>query len=674
MLRIVLPALMMILVFCAKAQNACTALGQNPSTAFPVCGLDTFKQTSVPNCGGKNIPTPGCTDALYQDLNPFWYKFTCYQTGTLGFLIIPDDKGDDYDWQLFDITGRDPNAVYTDPSLIVAANWSAVYGNTGATVDGTSLVNCAGFGYPPFSSMPVIQQGHNYILLLSHFNTIKPGQAGYSLVFTGGTASIVDTVKPAFISATANCAGETIYLKFNKKLKCSSLAANGSDFSVAANNIKVIAATGINCSNSFDMDSAIITLNNPLPPGNYNVIMNVGSDNNTLLDACNNELPKNAAIPFTIFPLAPTPMDSITPVQCAPDVLRLVFRKRMRCSSVAANGSDFILSGNNIVASAFADSCSADGLSNIIKVKLTKPIQTAATITLTLQDGTDGNTLLDECAQETPAGSTINFVTADTVSAAFNYKLDLGCLLDTLFYNHDGRNAVNTWNWRFDVNGTSNSEDSFFTFNDYGTKHIKLFVSNGVCDDSSSTDILLDNQLISNMHVAPSSQLCPEDAATFADSSTGKIVSWFWIFGDGTTSTLQNPPAKYYPAPPTKQGSVFPAALIVKNDIGCYDTSRAAIKVFYNCYIAVPSAFTPNGDGLNDYLYPLNAYKADNLDFKVYNRWGQLVFETKDWTRKWDGRINGNPQAAGTYVWMLEYTHHDTGQHFSLKGTTVLIR
>ena len=98
------------------------------------------------------------------------------------------------------------------------------------------------------------------------------------------------------------------------------------------------------------------------------------------------------------------------------------------------------------------------------------------------------------------------------------------------------------------------------------------------------------------------------------------------------------------------------------------------IKVLYNCYIAVPSAFTPNGDGLNDYLYPLNAYKADNLEFRVFNRWGQLVFETKDWTKKWDGKITGNPQAPGTYVWMLRYINRDTGKLFSEKGTTVLIR
>ena len=126
-------------------------------------------QSIVPNCGGKSIPTPGCTDTLYQDLNPFWYKFTCYQTGTLGFTIIPDDQGDDYDWQLFDITGQDPNAVYTNSSLFVAANWSGNYGNTGASATGNSLVNCAGFAYPNFSSMPTVQQGHNYILLLKSF-------------------------------------------------------------------------------------------------------------------------------------------------------------------------------------------------------------------------------------------------------------------------------------------------------------------------------------------------------------------------------------------------------------------------------------------------------------------------------------------------------------------------
>ncbi|MEP6682933.1 MAG: gliding motility-associated C-terminal domain-containing protein [Parafilimonas sp.] len=675
MLRKVIAACFMLFTYFAHGQQACTTLGQNPSTAFPVCGLDTFKQASVPTCGGKTIQVPGCNDGVtYGDLNPFWYRFTCYQSGTLGFTITPENINDDYDWQLFDITGRNPDDVYTDVSLFVVGNWSGTYGVTGTSANNTNTITCASNPpdlITPFSKMPDITIGHTYILLISHFS--GSGQSGYNLFFSGGTASIVDSLKPALVSASANCSGQTITIAINKKVQCSSLASNGTDFIISHNLTKVLSASGINCGASFDMDSLTINIDKPLPPGDYFILIKKGSDQNTLLDNCNNDIPENDSIPFTIFPLTPTPMDSLTPVQCAPDILRLVFRKRMLCSSVATNGSDFKLSGNNSVAGAFADSCSADGLSNIIKVKLTKPIQTAGTLILTLQDGTDGNTLLDECAQETPAGSAINFITSDTVSASFNYKVGLGCVFDTLFYVHDGRNEVDAWNWIFDVNGTSGTEDSLFLFNDYGAKHIQLAVTNGVCTDSSSADILLDNQLISRFTVTPT-QLCPEDAATFTDSSTGKIVSWNWTFGDGTTSILQNPALKYYPAPLTRTGSAFPAALIVKNNIGCYDTSQTMMKVFYNCYIAVPSAFTPNGDGLNDYLYPLNAYKADNLEFKVYNRWGQMVFETKDWTKKWDGRVNGNPQAAGTYVWMLHYTNRDTGQLFSLKGTTVLIR
>jgi len=88
----------------------------------------------------------------------------------------------------------------------------------------------------------------------------------------------------------------------------------------------------------------------------------------------------------------------------------------------------------------------------------------------------------------------------------------------------------------------------------------------------------------------------------------------------------------------------------------------------------VPTAFTPNGDGLNDYLYPLNAFKADNLVFQVFNRQGQMLFETHDWRQKWDGRIQGHEAPAGTYAWFLQYTDRDSGHKFFQKGTSILIR
>ena len=71
--------------------------------------------------------------ATYENKNPFFYKFTCYTAGTLGFLITPIAANEDYDWQLYDITGRNPNDIFTVNSLVVTGNWAGTYGATGAS-------------------------------------------------------------------------------------------------------------------------------------------------------------------------------------------------------------------------------------------------------------------------------------------------------------------------------------------------------------------------------------------------------------------------------------------------------------------------------------------------------------------------------------------------------------
>src|SRR5688572_23319249 len=107
----------------AGLTQTCSTLGQNPSTAFPVCGTSVFSQSNVPICGGRTVPSP-CPGSLFTDKNPFWYRFTCFTSGTLAFTITPLTITEDYDWQLFDITGQDPNDVFNNSSLFVACNWS----------------------------------------------------------------------------------------------------------------------------------------------------------------------------------------------------------------------------------------------------------------------------------------------------------------------------------------------------------------------------------------------------------------------------------------------------------------------------------------------------------------------------------------------------------------------
>src|ERR1700754_1073816 len=422
----------------ANGQNC--SLGQTPPTAFPVCGTAVFKQATVPACGGNPIPVPGCGNANYTDVNPYYYKFTCFTSGTLGFTITPNTASDDYDWQIFDVTNHNPNEIYFDASLLFSGNWSGKPGKTGTPNDNNWSVTCAGYAYPTTNSLPSLVQGHDYLLLVSHFTSTN--QSGYSISFTGGTASITDSIPPGLKSVAQICDGSTLRVLLNKKMKCSSLAMDGTDFTVTPlpPGVKVTSASANTCSSGFDLDTVVLSLSGPLPVGVYTVAAANGSDGNTLLDNCGNQIPVGESQSFTMTLPQPTPLDSIAPITCAPTQLRLVFKKYIHCSSIAADGSDFKITGTSPVAITSVTTNCSNGLTNIILVNLSAPVQTAGTFVLTLQPGNDGNTLFDECGLTSPPSS-IGFSTKDTVSAeAMQDPIFLGCINDTVAFSYPSQN------------------------------------------------------------------------------------------------------------------------------------------------------------------------------------------------------------------------------------------
>ena len=201
------------------------------------------------------------------------------------------------------------------------------------------------------------------------------------------------------------------------------------------------------------------------------------------------------------------------------------------------------------------------------------------------------------------------------------------------------------------------------------TTRYEVIVSDGSdCTAYGHVTITLRNSVLKVSMDGPD-VACPGDVVLFKDTSIGKIISWHWDFGNGNTSDLKNPVVQHFPP----NNSFFSVNLTIADSTGCKQTAKKIIKSVNNCFIAVPNAFTPNNDGLNDFLYPLNAYKATDLEFKVFDRWGNLVFETKDWTKKWDGTFERVPQPTAVYIWMLTYKDEKQKQVF-LKGTTALIR
>jgi gliding motility-associated-like protein len=663
MIRSLLLTGLILLATLSWSQTTCTTLGQTPSTAFPVCGTSTFTQSTVPICGGRNIPAPTCQGGGYTDKNPFWYKFTCFQSGTLQFVITPNDMNEDYDWQLFDVTNKDVNDVYTDQTMIISYNWSGLFGVTGATPAGGSLFSCGGSGQPLFSKPAFIEAGHNYILLVSHFSN---SQSGYSLSFGGGSAVITDTTPPALSRADANCAGNVIRVKLNKKMKCSTIAANGSDFFLSPASANIVSAAGINCNTGFETDSIELTLNNPLPDGAYQLRVKSGTDGNTLLDLCDNGLPVTEVAGFSVAAGRPTPMDSLTKPGCAPQSLRLVFSRPIQCASISP--SDFLITGSYPVNITSVEiSCSGTATRQIV-VRLSAPMEDAGNFLINLQRGSDGNTLINECNQESPPGS-IAFSVADTVNASFTYSKFYGCTEDTVQFSHPGGNGINSWHWFLDDNKTSMLQNPQVFYTLFNNKQVRLAVSNGVCVDTSDVVVALDNFIKADFTVHEDN--CPNEPVQFTSTSIGNIKQHSWQFGDGGTATSESPTYTY---PPPFQLRNYSVIYTVRDSIGCEHSVSKKVLIYPSCYLAVPSAFTPNNDGKNDTFFPANAIKAENLKFMIYNRWGNLVFSSSNWKQGWDGTFKGSPLATGVYVWMLSYTERDSKLSRQQKGTVLLIR
>ncbi len=164
----------------------------------------------------------------------------------------------------------------------------------------------------------------------------------------------------------------------------------------------------------------------------------------------------------------------------------------------------------------------------------------------------------------------------------------------------------------------------------------------------------------------------------------------------GTSVTLQASGASQYTwSPPTYLSSTTipnpvctPDASIVyvvegTNQYNCRNSDTVEIKLVYPVKIEVPNAFSPNDDGLNDKFYAYNTagagfskYVIKDIDFKIYNRWGELIFETNDINVGWDGthQKNGQKMEVGVYAWVVTVNTFDGKVIGPLYGNVSLLR
>lgn len=176
----------------------------------------------------------------------------------------------------------------------------------------------------------------------------------------------------------------------------------------------------------------------------------------------------------------------------------------------------------------------------------------------------------------------------------------------------------------------------------------------GGCDSVTVTQLIVN--ALPTQFLPADTTICMEREFTISLTGYKSIV---WSTGSSNPSITVTQPGTYS------------AQVVDKN--GCAGSDAINIAYVKCIDIQVPSAFTPNNDGKNDVFRPLLGVPPKNYTMQIYSRWGQLVFETHDPLKGWNGKLNGEQQESGTYIYLITLIDPD-GELVVKKGTLVLIR
>jgi gliding motility-associated-like protein len=199
-----------------------------------------------------------------------------------------------------------------------------------------------------------------------------------------------------------------------------------------------------------------------------------------------------------------------------------------------------------------------------------------------------------------------------------------------------------------------------------GIYTIQYKISNQACADSSQKTIRVASKPIAKFVYSPTEPVVKDSVHfTFTGSNASK---YFWMFGDENkqNSSDENPSFIYI-----KPG-IFLCKLIVKNDDGCIDSTDESLTIAETATLFTSNVFTPNGDSTNDRFLAVGTSIKD-FHMYIYNRWGDVIFESNDINNGWNGDSNGNPCPDGVYMYVINAIGTNN-QIYNLHGTVTLIR
>ncbi len=245
----------------------------------------------------------------------------------------------------------------------------------------------------------------------------------------------------------------------------------------------------------------------------------------------------------------------------------------------------------------------------------------------------------------------------------------MGCAPYDAYFNNTSLGG-HDYLWDFGDGTTSTEMSPTHRYDVIGTYNIRLIViDSNTCNKRDTLDfsIVVNTKPTAAFSVTPIPPQVNKPTIFLNQSIGGKEYHWFFGDEDSTkTFTMENVSHQY------NTTGKFTAKLITYNEFGCTDTALRTVETLIDPLLDVPNAFTP-GRGNKSSIVKVAGFGIDKMTWRIYNRWGQKVFETTNRNQGWDGTFGGKLQPMDVYTYTLDVVFTD-GRPLRKTGDITLIR
>lgn len=659
---------------CPDAISACT----NPNFIIDPSGFGSINEIAASGSVSNPSVNPASTNSgclFAGELNSTWIVITCVTSGTLEFSIGDGSSPGCMDWIMYPYNASACGDILNNTLAPNRCNWN------GACLGFTGCAAVVPAGASPFDFEPPVNAnaGDQFIVCFSNYS----GQTNVAVPMDFFGTAQVSCYTTVFV-----CPGESTTLSGFAGMAGSTYSWSPTNGIIGSSTTQTItvapgSTTVYECittqPNSTILDTVIqVSVNTP-------ATLSIA----TVLESCQGA--NDGSI-------------TVTPTGTAPFTFTI--------DGVAAPNGNFTSMGDGTYLIAVTDNngCVTDTLVTLGPGPICCIMTVSATSTqascLGSCDGTATANFVNNNGTPTfvwkdelgvPIGQTTQTATG---LCAGNYSVDITdpglCTLTALVTITEGTNLViqnvtiinplctddcnaeinivSTGATGFSIdNGVNFSTSS--NFQNLCSGSYQIMVQNPIgCTGDTTISIINPEPVVSLFTPFPEVTTIDHPLVNFINLSQNQTQN-FWDFDSLGTSTQFNPSFIF----PSEMPGTYLVCLAVADDNGCVDTSCVNVVVNDGLLYYVPNAFTPDGDGKNDIFLPiLNNFDPNEYEFLIFNRWGELIFQTDNLNVGWDGMASKGPVNEkvmnDVYVWKINGKDRDSNKVIELIGHVTLFK